>query len=158
MDSIGFNRTKTSSEQKYPWKQDYQQNTTIFGKHTFLPIDFGHAKNDNTLVIGSSGTGKTYSFVEPNVLQGNANYVIADSKGTILADLGASLKSMGYSIQVLNLIDLKYSNTYNPFNYFKTEFDVARFAEQIVTSDTAGEINRNDNNGVFWNKSAVSLY
>lgn len=160
MKTIGFNDTTIQTIPNHktsPWKQNYLRQATIFGKHTFLPIDFGHAKNDNTLVVGSSGTGKTYSFVEPNVLQGNANYVIADSKGTILSDIGASLRAMGYDIQVLNLLDLKHSNTYNPFNYFKDELEVTRFAEQIVTNDTAGETNRQDQNGPFWNKAATTL-
>lgn len=160
MGTIGFNNTTTQSStaQKHPWKNDYLQEATIFGKHTFLPIDFGHARNDNTLVVGSSGTGKTYSFVEPNVLQGNANYVIADSKGTILSDVGASLKAMGYDIQVLNLLDLKHSSTYNPFNYFKNELDVVHFAEQVVVTDTDGETNHRDgSNGPFWNKAASTL-
>ena len=159
MNKIGFNEisTKVEETQKNPWLTHYLKEATIFGKNTFLPIDFGHAKNDNTLVVGSSGTGKTYSFVEPNVLQGNANYIIADSKGTILSDLGASLKAMGYDIQVLNLLDLKHSNTYNPFNYFKSEFDVTRFAEQLVTTDTAGETNRQNDNGPCWDKAATTL-
>lgn len=80
MQTIGFN----NSEQQLtstPWKSRYQQAATIFGRQTYLPIDYHQARNDNTLVVSSSGTGKTYSFVEPNVLQANANYVIADAKG-----------------------------------------------------------------------------
>lgn len=114
MQMIGFNNS-TKQPTATPWKDRYQQDATIFGKQTYLPIDFHHARNDNTLVVGSSGTGKTYSFVEPNVLQANANYVIADAKGDILADTGRSLQAQGYQLQVLNLVDLQHSMTYNPF-------------------------------------------
>ena len=81
------------------------------------------ALNDNVIVVGTSGTGKTYSFVEPNILQGNTNYVVADAKGDILRDTGASLKEMGYKIQVLNLVDLQHSNTYNPLAYLNDPLD-----------------------------------
>lgn len=158
MGTIGFNTDISSTQnKKQPWKTDYLQESTIFGEHTFLPIDFGHAKNDNTIVVGSSGTGKTYSFVEPNILQGNANYVITDSKGTILSDIGASLKAMGYDIQVLNLLNLKHSITYNPFSYFKDNLDVVKFADQVISTDLTGQINRQRSNGPFWTKAAATL-
>lgn len=83
--------------------------------------------------------------------------MITDSKGTILSDIGASLKAMGYDIQVLNLLDLKHSNTYNPFAYFKDNLDIVKFAEQIITTDLTGETNRQDSNGPFWTKAAATL-
>lgn len=161
MKNIGFTAAQSfensKNAEKHPWKEKYMKDATIFGKHTFLPIDFGHTKNDNTIVIGSSGTGKTYSFVEPNVLQCNANYVIADSKGTILSDIGASLKANGYDIQVLNLIDLNHSMTYNPLTYMKDELDVTQFAKQLVTSNADGIATSSNANGPFWDNSAIAM-
>lgn len=161
MKNIGFTASQSfknsKNAEKHPWKKSYMKDATIFGKHTFLPIDFGHAKNDNTLVVGSSGTGKTYSFVEPNVLQCNANYVIADSKGTILSDIGASLEANGYDIQVLNLIDFDHSMTYNPLTYMNDEFDVTNFAMQLVTSTGDGTATVSNANGPFWDNSSSAL-
>lgn len=138
MNTIGFTNYAQPVKSETPWQENYSQDTTIFGKNVFLPINYYSAQNDNTLVIGTSGTGKTYSFVEPNVLQGNANYVIADAKGDILADVGASLKKMGYQIQVLNLVDLKHSMTYNPILNMKSNLDVINFAHQVMISDVSG--------------------
>lgn len=157
MQMIGFNNS-TKQPTATPWKDRYQQDATIFGKQTYLPIDFHHARNDNTLVVGSSGTGKTYSFVEPNVLQANANYVIADAKGDILADTGRSLQAQGYQLQVLNLVDLQHSMTYNPFYYMQSQMDVISFAHQVVAADVTGQ---DDSHGKFddplWTNAPASL-
>lgn len=50
MQMIGFNNS-TKQPTATPWKDRYQQDATIFGKQTYLPIDFHHARNDNTLVV-----------------------------------------------------------------------------------------------------------
>lgn len=39
--------------------------------------------NNNVLVIGGPGTGKTRYFVKPNLMQLNANYFITDPKGSL---------------------------------------------------------------------------
>lgn len=42
-----------------------------------------HNRNKNVIVIGGSGSGKTYSFVTPNLLQMDCSYVVTDPKGYI---------------------------------------------------------------------------
>lgn len=122
-----------------PFTDQLTAESTIFGQQTYLPIDFAHALNDNVLVIGSSGTGKTHSFVKPNILQMNMNFVVADAKGEILADTGATLKKAGYDIRVLNLVDLKHSMTYNPLSHLYDDLDLTAFADSIITSTNHGE-------------------
>lgn len=118
----------------HPFTDQLTATSTIFGQQAYLPIDFAHALNDNVLVIGSSGTGKTHSFVKPNILQMNMNFVVADAKGEILADTGVALKKAGYDIRVLNLVDLKHSMTYNPLNHLYDDLDLTAFADSIITS------------------------
>ena len=40
--------------------------------------------NQNILVIGGSGSGKTRFFVKPNLMQMHSSYVVTDPKGYIL--------------------------------------------------------------------------
>lgn len=157
MRQIGFNADQTIPVQKTPWQRTYRQDATILGKNTYLPIDFQHAMNDNTLVIGTSGTGKTYSFVEPNVLQANCNYVIADAKGDILHDVGSSLREQGYHLQILNLVDLKHSMTYNPLAYLDSELDVVSFTNQLLKTEANGQVITDSHQDPFWDKAASSL-
>ncbi|WP_076460770.1 VirD4-like conjugal transfer protein, CD1115 family [Limosilactobacillus caccae] len=139
MNPIGFcnNVDKAKANSQGFLKTSYTQNSTIFGKNTFLPLKHNEAQNDNVLVLGGSGTGKTHSFVEPNVLQANANFIIADAKGDILNNVGSSLQAEGYKIKVLNLIDPTKSMTYNPLAYLSNQMAVLSFARQLVGKDRA---------------------
>lgn len=163
MRKIGFvptslNNESKSEEQEKPWKKEYSKNSTIFGKNVFLPINMKKQLNDNVLVLGTSGTGKTYSFVEPNILQGNTNYVIADAKGDILRNIGASLIKMGYKLQVINLVDLKHSMTYNPLNYANDQLSIMHFADKVVSSDITGKMStKNSSQDPFWDNAAEDL-
>lgn len=40
-------------------------------------------RNKNVLVIGSSGSGKTYGYVKPNILQMDCSYVVTDPNGLV---------------------------------------------------------------------------
>ncbi|MEE6634812.1 type IV secretory system conjugative DNA transfer family protein [Limosilactobacillus pontis] len=157
MQAIGFHNTDNPQVTPTPWTKDYRQGATIFGEQTFLPIDYHQARNDNTLVVGSSGTGKTYSFVEPNVLSANANYVVADAKGDILADTGMSLRAQGYQLQVLNLVDLKHSQTYNPLHYMHDQLDVVAFAHQVIGADITGNDDHRSFDDPFWTNAPATL-
>lgn len=159
MQKIGFNNYSRSSttELRTPWQNKFTRQSTIFGKSTFLPLDLERALNDNTLVIGTSGTGKTYSFLEPNLLQANCNYVIADAKGSILAEIGPSLKKMGYNLQVLNLVNLNHSMTFNPLTNLHSDEDAVKFAEQMMTTDVTGKVFTDRSNDVFWKNSTEAL-
>lgn len=74
-------------------------------------------KNLNVCVVSGAGTGKTYNYVLPNILQANTSYVITDRDGYLLKKTGKFLKEQGYIIKVLNLNDTEHSTHYNPFDY-----------------------------------------
>lgn len=72
--------------------------------------------NNNTLIIGGSGSGKTRGYVMPNMLQAHSSYVVTDPKGEILEKAGYFLSEIkGYKIRVLNLDEKTMSDGYNPF-------------------------------------------
>ena len=79
--------------------------------------------SNNTIVIGGTGTGKTFHFATPNVLQGRTSYLVVDYDGAIIGNTYSSLQKNGYDIKVLNLKDLSHSCMYNPFRYIHNEDD-----------------------------------
>lgn len=83
------------------------------GKETF--------RNNNILVIGGSGAGKSRFFAKPNILQANASFVVTDPSGELLQANGNYLREMGYDIKVFNLVDMNLSHTYNPFSYIRDQ-------------------------------------
>ena len=80
--------------------------------------------NNNILIIGGSGSGKSRFEVKPNLLQMNASFVVTDPKGELLETIGGALEKEGYVIKVFNTIQMQYSNHYNPFYYIVEDEDI----------------------------------
>ena len=107
-------------------RQFAQKQSKILTRHIRLGLDSRrHRRSLNVLVIGGSGAAKTRSYVLPNILEANANYVITDPKSEVLLATGGYLKSKGYEIRVLNLVNLSKSDGYNPFCYLRDESGLA---------------------------------
>ena len=82
-------------------------------------------RNNNVVVVGGSGSGKSRFFVKPNILQANTNYVITDPAGDLLQSTGEFLKRQGYEIKVFNLVEMTKSDCYNPFNYIRDDLGLS---------------------------------
>jgi len=125
----------------------------IFGDRICLGMDI--SMNKNILIIGSSGTGKSRGYIKPNVLQMNGSYIITDPKGEIFDDTYKYLKSNGYAIKVLNLVNLEASDFYNPLEYAATQQDIQVLARTIIdnTSGSSAQIE----NESFWSSAELAL-
>lgn len=111
-------------------------------------------RNNNILVIGGSGTGKSRFMIKPNMLQTNSSYVITDPSGELLADLGTFLQECSYEIKVFNLVDFKHSNCYNPFNYIRNEEGVLSMINALIRNTTPKGSHPSD---PFWEKAETAL-
>lgn len=111
--------------------------------------------NNNVLVIGGPGTGKTRYFVKPNLMQLNANYFITDPKGTLIHDMGWVLEDAGYEIRTFDTIDFTRSLHFNPIDYIKGEADTLRFAECLIRNTTGDDQHSGD---PFWENAEKLLY
>ena len=64
-------------------------NTMILGENQYYSLDCYKTKlNNNVLVVGASGAGKTRSIVTPNILQASGSYIISDPKGNLYRRIG----------------------------------------------------------------------
>jgi len=95
-----------------------------------------HMKNLNVLVVGGSGSGKTFFYGKPNILQLNTSFVITDPKGEILQSTGILLSQAGYNVRVFNLINMAHSHNYNPFDYVYDEYIDENGEEQKKLNDS----------------------
>ena len=118
------------------------------------PKNPANARNLNACVIGSSGSGKTRFWLTPQLLQAHSSYVVVDPKGGVLGQVGSFLQKRGYKIKVFNSIDFSRSMHYNPLAYIKTEADILKFVNALI-SNTKGEGNEGD---PFWTKAETLLY
>lgn len=126
----------------------------ILSNDVFLNMDTKRTFiNNNILITGGSGSGKSRYVVKPNLLQANCNYVITDPSGELLASCGSFLEKQGYEIKVFNLVDMNKSNCYNPFMYIRDDNGVLQLINCLI---------KNTNNGKsggdpFWEKSETAL-
>ncbi len=89
-------------------------------------------RNKNVVVYGSSGSGKTFSFVKPNLMQCHGSYVVTDPKGTLLPEMGNLFVKKGYRLKVFDTIDMANSMKYNPFRYIKEPKDILTLANVMM--------------------------
>ena len=113
-----------------------------------------HRRNLNVMVVGGSGSGKTRFYCKPNIMQANTSMVILDPKGENLRATGELLKSKGYEIRVLDLINMEQSHCYNPFVYLRDDNDVQRLATNLFKSTTPKGAQSQD---PFWDTAAEML-
>ena len=132
-----------------------QKENKILTRHVRLGLDtHKHRRSLNVLVIGGSGAAKTRSYVKPNILEANTNYVITDPKMEVLTATGGWLKSKGYDIRVLNLVNLAESDGYNPFRYLRDEKDVLKLVNNLIQATTPKGSHESD---PFWTKAETAL-
>ena len=148
-----------------PFVDSVFRNNVILTGTEFLtmntrPKNPANARNLNTCIIGSSGSGKTRFWLTPQLLQASrdkksCSYVVVDPKGGVLSQVGWFLqKKCGYKIKVFNSIDFSKSMHYNPLAYIKNEADILKFVNTLI-SNTKGEGKEGD---PFWTKSETLLY
>ena len=137
------------------YRQKPESNNKIMTQNVCIGLNAKkHRRNLNTLVCGGSGAGKTFFYAKPNLMQCNCSFVITDPKGEILRDCGALLKSEGYKVLALDLINMEQSDCYNPFVYLKTDNDVQRLVTNLFKSTTPKGSQTND---PFWDTAAQML-
>jgi len=142
-----------------PFADPVFKNNVILTGTEFLtmntrPKNPANSRNLNCCVIGSSGSGKTRFWLTPQLLQAHSSYVVVDPKGGLLGQVGAFLKRQGYRIKVFNSIDFSKSMHFNPLAYIKTEADILKFVNALITN-TKGDGKEGDE---FWTKAETLLY
>lgn len=143
-----------NKEEKEKFKDKDDRKNVILTQNVKMSIDNRKIKrNLNTLVIGGSGTGKTFFHVLPNLLQANTSYVLTDPKGELFEMTGKFFKEQGYKIKVVNLKDMNKSMCYNPFVYAKGEQDIFKLIKNLIKNTNDGK-----NGGeAFWELAETAL-
>lgn len=109
-------------------------------KNLYLSLDTRYTDlNNNILLVGGSGAGKSFRFVKPNFMTLSSSFVSTDPKGELLRDTAGFFKHFGYVIKVMDLRNadgLRRSTRYNPFKYLKTDLDVLKLISNIISNTT----------------------
>lgn len=117
---------------------------------------------DHTLIIGSTGSGKTICEIMPlifNLGYAGESMVINDVKGELYAHTSDFLKKKNYKIRVINLRDALASDGWNPlhlaYKYFKeNNIDLAGDIIENFSKSLTKNLSSKD---MYWEKSATSV-
>lgn len=112
--------------------------------------------NNNVLVVGGSGSGKTMSISEPRLLETlNSSLIVTVTKRRIVNLYKQFFRDKGYKVLDLNFANPKESDvSYDPLQYVTSYKDITFLAESIVMADPK---KRRASNDPYWDKTAVSL-
>lgn len=112
--------------------------------------------NNNVIVCGGTGCGKTMSIAEPRILETmESSLVVTVTKRRLVRKYAGLLKKRGYDVQELNFINPSESDVaYDPLAYIRTAADVSFFAEALVMADPRKEKSNAD---PYWDAAAISL-
>ena len=94
--------------------------------------DFVSRLNNNICAVGGSGTGKTTSFIEPNLFHLEGSGVFSDPKGTLLNKYGERLQAQGYKVIVMDFQNPEKSVHWNPLKNLHSSQDILRLAYAIA--------------------------
>lgn len=110
-------------------------------------------RNKNTLVIGGSGSGKTFRFVLGNLLQAACSHVVVDPKDKLPEKTGKFFLEQGYQVKIFDLVNMANCHGFNPFRYVDNENDLNRLLTAYF-NNTKGTGTKSD---PFWDESTMIL-
>lgn len=102
--------------------------------------------NNNVVVVGGSGTGKTRTIVTPNMLQSTGSQIVCAPKGGFCRKYGEKLTKMGHRIIYLDFTHPEKSLRYNPLIGIKSTQDILKITD-IIVNEKASFGSRTD---PFW--------
>ena len=119
----------------------------------------------HNLVIGSTGSGKTYAIIMPlarNLIKKGESIIVTDPKGEIYENTYGMLKEKGYNIILLNFRNPQNGNCWNPLTLPYRLYKYGNQDKAIeLLDDLALNIlyeENNNNADPFWEKTSADYF
>ncbi len=131
--------------------------SVILGENAVFSTDSRETQvNNNILVCGSSGCGKTMSISEPKLLCTNhASLVITLSKRRLVKIYSELFKKRGYRVLDMNFVSPEQAQAaYDPLQYIRSWTDITYLAKAIVMADPQKKDTKAD---PYWDSVSISL-
>lgn len=112
--------------------------------------------NNNIIVCGGSGSGKTMSISEPRLLETKTSSLISTvTKRRIVTKYMPLFKERGYNVLDLNFVNpIESTCSYDPLKYVASYSDITFLAKSIVKADPQKDRSSAD---PYWDEAAISL-
>lgn len=132
------NKAKKEKKVKTNNPEEIYDNNMLFGvyKGEYLGLSLNNKlvnRSANVLVIGGTGTGKTFKYIKPNILQENCSMIVTDPSGDIFRSFAPYLLNKGYNVYLFNASDFTLSNNYNPLlNVFDSNGEISETQVDVL--------------------------
>lgn len=136
----------------------FQPEKVILGEGCIYSTNCAQTQlNNNIIVCGSSGSGKTMSISEPRLLATrNSSLVVTLSKRKLVSKYAPYYKRLGYNVMLLDFTTPSQSDVcYDPLAYAHSFSDTYFLAHSIVKANPAKE--KNTSADPYWDDSATDL-
>ena len=90
--------------------------------------------NNNDIIIGSSGRGKTTGYVSPLIEQKCGSMLITDTKNDLYDRHAKDLKKAGYRVLKLDMMGRPDSCSYNPLDFVGYDPKTDTYSDKDITS------------------------
>lgn len=110
--------------------------------------------NNNDLVVGTSGCGKTGGYIVPMLQRPAGSMVVVDTKNDLVRKFSASLQKKGYNVLLIDLVNPRRSTCgYNPLHYVR-QSGGRGFGEKDLKSLAQIFMPEMDEKEPYWSSSA----
>ena len=112
--------------------------------------------NNNQIVVGGSGSGKTMSITEPCLLNTeHRNLIVTVTKPRIIRKYADLLRQRGYRLETVNFAAPENSTAaFDPMCFVRTDMDITFLAQSLVMSDPKKKDSHAD---PYWDNASISL-
>ena len=132
-------------------RKNYRGMHILAKNHMFSTDTWETGMNNNVLVFGPTGSGKTRHYVRPNILRSHESMIISDTKGNLCEELGPSLCKRGFTVLNVDFTDLKKGCGYNPLDFIRNE---GRYNEQDILTLCSCLIEDAQKDDPYWTYAA----
>lgn len=131
------------------------ENKRILARDVYVSNDTRETGlNNNDMIIGSSGSGKTGGYVIPNLQNISGSIVVSDTKGQLKRMFEKELREKGYRVCCIDIAEPLNSCGYNPIKGIRRYAD-GRYREQDVLSLANNIMPVLDRSEPFWEQAAA---
>lgn len=115
--------------------------------------DYETQLNNNVMVIGGAGTGKSRTIVSPNIEKAVGSYLILDPKGALYNKYAKYLEQKGYNVGLIDFTNPSHSLHFNPLEEVNTPQDIMKITEVLIYDERTMESRADP----FWDQNARYL-
>ena len=132
-------------------RKNYRGTHILAENHVFSTDTWETGTNNNVLVFGPTGSGKTRHYVRPNIVRSHESMIISDTKGNLCEELGPYLQENGFRVLNVDFTDLKKGCGYNPLDYIRCD---DRWNEQDILTLCSCLIEDGQKDDPYWSHAA----